>query len=273
MNMQSRTVFGARWNLQRGQAMAEFVTLAAVIVPMLLLFPVVYKLIDMMQTTEQAGRYVAFEHTVHPIGTVHAKSSETLATEVGRRLFSRSDSQMLTGEGMSQDDAERLPLWRDLWGRHMVDPAQDFGNRVEINNFNAVHALVPFGSNLAHSGSGFGLRQDRMAVASVSVDPNLLPRLQPFDTMALRLNRKGAVLTDTWAAQGPGDVRRRFDDMGLFYNPLGQINEVLTPFGHLLDVVSDEPIRDNGGFSGDGAWELLPCDRVRGNDRDCNGTR
>ena len=46
---------------QRGQSIAEFVTLSAVMVPLLLIVPLVGKYMDIAQTTAVASRYVAFE--------------------------------------------------------------------------------------------------------------------------------------------------------------------------------------------------------------------
>lgn len=245
---------------QRGQALTEFVVLAAVLVPMLLLFPVVSKYVDMMQATEQASRYVAFDGTVNLVGTPQQKSSTTLSTEIGRRFFSRSGTLLLTGEGVTDADAERLPLWHDTWGRAMVDPSSDVGTRVSISNFNAIPSMVLGGSYLAHS--EMNLARNRQAVATVSVQPNALPRLAPFDNQNLRFNRTTSVLADAWTASSEDDARLRFSHMRLF-NPLGNVREILDIVGTLPTVVADEALTGDG-FNGLQGWHTLPCDRLQG---------
>ncbi len=243
----------------RGQALTEFVVLCAVLVPMLLLFPIVYKYIDIMNAGEQASRYVAFESTVHTAGTAGQKSPEQLSTEIGRRFFSRPGSSIDTDEGVTNESAERLPLWNDAWGRALVDPQSGVGARVNVRDFNAIPSIMVGGSTLAHG--QFQLPQNRQAIADISIQPNKLARLAPFDELNPLINRTTAVLGDPWTASGPDDARRRFENLGVIYNPLGAIRILMDFTGQLPRLVADQPMTGDG-FRGPDAWYELPCDRI-----------
>ncbi len=245
----------------RGQAMTEFIVLCAVLVPMLLLFPIVYKYVDLMQAGEQASRYVAFEGTVHAIGTAGQKSAEQLTTEIGRRFFSRSGAEVLTREGVVNDDGERLSLWEDHRGQTLVSPQSGAGARVQIRDFNAMPAVVVGGDRMAHE--EFNLPRHRQSVADISFVPNALSGLAPFDTVRPTIHRTTALLGDAWTAAGPDDARRRFEDTSPLVNPMGPIRFLLDLTGQLATVVADDPFRPDG-FYGDAAWYELPCDRIRG---------
>ncbi len=253
----------------KGQAATEFVVLCAALVPLLLLFPVVYKYLDIMQATEQASRYVAFEGTVNLVGTYSEKSVQTLNTEVARRVFSRADAQVLTSDGVSDEASERLPLWSDVRGRPMLEPETSIGSNLDLLGFNTVSRLVPAGSYLTYS--EFGFERNRLSVGTVSVAPNRLPGLSPFDVVNPTINRKTAILVDAWTAAGPGDTEMRFGNM-TWLNPLGLARPLFDIVGTLPDLVSD-PMITGDGFRGPQAWDALPLcryqDRGAGN---CTGS-
>ncbi len=245
----------------RGQAMTEFIVLCAVLVPMLLLFPIVYKYIDLMQAGEQASRYVAFEGTVHALGTGQQKSPDQLATEIGRRFFSRAGTEVLTSEGVSNDSGERLPLWEDHRSQTLVSPQSAAGARVQVRDFDMMPAVVVGGDRVAHE--EFNLPRNRQSVADISLVPNALSGLAPFDTVRPTIHRTTALLGDPWTAGGPDDARQRFDDLSVVLNPMGPIRFLLELTGNLSRLVADEPFRPDG-FWGDAAWYEIPCDRIRG---------
>jgi hypothetical protein len=242
-----------------GQATTEFIVLCAALVPMLLLFPVLYKYLDMMQSSEQASRYMAFESTVNLAGTYGEKDLQTLTTEVARRVYSRADTQALTLDGVSDDGGERLPLWDDPRGRAILEPVSSIGASNELRDFNAIPSSVPFGSYLAHR--EFGFERDRLTISTVSVAPNRLPGLNPFDTVNPTINRKTAILVDAWTAGTSDDTSMRFSNMR-WLNPLGVGRALFDIVGTLPDLVSD-PLITGDGFRGPDAWDTVPCERIR----------
>ncbi len=244
---------------RKGQATTEFIVLCAVLVPMILLFPIVYKYIDIMQSTEQASRYIAFENTVNIAGTPGEKDVQTLTTELARRVYSRADAQVLSMDGVSDDPRERLPLWSDGRGRPLLGPEYGIGAYQEVQGFNTVSRLVPFGSYLTYS--EFGFERNRLATATVSVAPNRLPGLNPFDSVNPVINRKTAILVDAWGATSTGDAEMRFGNMR-WLNPLGLGRPLFDVVGRLPDTVSD-PMITGDGFNGPSAWEFVPGCRIR----------
>ncbi len=73
---------------QKGNALVEFAVGAAVLVPMVFFIPAIGKIGDVNQSTEQAGRYAAWERTV---SATDNKSDAVLEKEVRNRFLASPD--------------------------------------------------------------------------------------------------------------------------------------------------------------------------------------
>lgn len=241
---------------QLGQGTTEFIVVLLAAVPMFLLFPLVGKYIDLMAVTEQASRYVAFESTVHVPGTAQAKSDATLQAEVARRFFSGTQTTIITGEGPQEIAQDHSNVWVDHHGtRFLQNLANDVTVKTEVEDFDTLPLASPVVADMH-------LPERRMTVATVTVRPHNLPDVPPFDRLNLHIRRKTAVLSDAWTGKDRDAAKDVVESMKVFY-PTNEENfaKLQTWFGQLSTALGDDPI-PNG--MPDAAWDLLPCDRIKG---------
>jgi hypothetical protein len=213
---------------QRGQSTVEFVVLAMVLVPLLLIVPLLGKYMDIAQTAAVASRYVAFEGSVrHSTSNGGWKDDATLAQEVRRRFFSNSDAPLKSGDAAGDFNADRNTLWFD----HRGDPLlPEFADHVGVSTTRESLAQ-PFGALYAAS---LGLPDDTLYTGRVQVDVADIAGLQPFDTLGLSIARSTSLLVDPWAASGAAMVEKRIRNDG--WNPAG-------PFPwKALEVLGGNPV-------------------------------
>lgn len=89
MNLLNRARYPRR---QAGQALVEFLAMAAPLLGLFLLMPMIGKYQDIAHATQMASRYAAFDATVHNDAAGSSKPPAQLAAEVRRRYFSRPDA-------------------------------------------------------------------------------------------------------------------------------------------------------------------------------------
>jgi hypothetical protein len=214
-------------NSQKGQSTIEFVVLAFVLVPLVIIVPLLGKYMDLAQTTTVASRYVAFEGTVHHGSSLANtgsgggwKTDEQLATEVRRRFYSRNDLGINTNDVAGEFDGDRNPLWVDHRGNHLLPRFNQIAVQAQRNNLNQ-----PFGATFA---GVFGLDQNNLYTGNVGVTVANVPAIglafdkskadgsgaKAFDNLNLQINRTTTVLVDPWAATGPEDVKGRIEGAG-----------------------------------------------------------
>lgn len=236
---------------QRGQATTEFVVIALVLVPLFIAVPLVGKYIDLMQATESASRYVAFEATVRNSSSSWKPDAE-LATEVRRRFFSNSDAPVKTNEVAGDFTAHRNPVWSDRTGKAFIEKFQDgVGVATGVANKNAIAATVPFRSAL-------GLSDDNLFTARVTSTPLKLADFKPFDTADMKTTRTTVILADAWTARNPTSIRDKIEGSALIY-PLGAAKPIVDFIGMLPATVFDPPL-----VVGNFDWDIVPCDRLIG---------
>lgn len=86
-----------------GAALTETFILSVVLVPMLFLFPLIGRIGDLKSTTDQAGRYLAWEHSV---GSGNSGRQDVVA-----RFYEQPGAAILTGQRSRNGDQAFLPLW------------------------------------------------------------------------------------------------------------------------------------------------------------------
>ncbi len=236
---------------QRGQAMVEFAVVALVLVPLFIAVPLVGKYIDMMQTTELASRYVAFEGAARN-NTNSWKTDTELATEVRRRFFSNPGAPLKTGDVAGDFAAHRNPIWSDHAGRPLIANTTDVGVRTTV----ASNSVIP--SSAAWFRSSLGLSNANYYSAFVSVTPAPVANFAPFDTISLATTRRTVVLVDSWSARNLADVRGRIEGSGRAY-PIDLAAPLINAIGFIPSTVFD-PALVVSAFD----WDAVPCDRLIG---------
>lgn len=239
-----------RGRRQAGQSTVEFAVLALALVPLFLLVSLVGKYIDMMQTTEEASRYVAFEGAARNSSSTW-KSDAELAAEVRRRFFSNSDAPVKTGDVAGDFTAHRNPVWTDAKGRPLIASfADDVGVRTSVAGLNAIASAMYAGS--------LGLSHDNLYTAKVTLRPANASGPAPFDAIGLSTTRKTVLLADAWTARGPAGIRRKIEGVAAMY-PIGHMRAFIGVAGLAPALVFD-PALEVGNFD----WDVVPCDRLIG---------
>jgi hypothetical protein len=242
---------------QRGQSTVEFVVLALVLVPFVISLTLLGRYLDVMNATEQASRYVAFEGMARNSSSSWKTDTE-LAEEVRRRFFSNSDSSIKTADTAGDFAAHRNPLWTDHRGRPLLD---DFSEQVavqtRVEGRNAIAAARP----LAES---FNLPDQNWYTGTVTVRPRNVPGFAPFDALNLNVQRRTVLLADAWTARNTGDVRSRIEGSTLAF-PSGELRQRLNQPLPLMDLIGDIPtlVFDPALRLGElPDWDVVPCDRL-----------
>jgi hypothetical protein len=241
---------------QRGQSTVEFAVLALVLVPLVISLTLLGKYLDLINTTEQASRYVAFEGVARNSSNSWKPDAE-LAQEVRRRFFSNADAPIKTGDTAGDFTAHRNPMWTDHTGRPLLDSfAEQVGVQTRIEGRNAIAAARPFASS-------FDLPDQNWYSGTVTVRPRDVPGFAPFDALNLRIQRRTVLLADAWTARNAADVRSRIEGSTLAY-PIGQARRDLNSPLPLLDLMGDIPtlINDPALRFGEFEWDVVPCDRL-----------
>ncbi|NEX61128.1 hypothetical protein [Noviherbaspirillum galbum] len=218
--------------MQGGQALVEFMALALMIFPILLLLPMIGRIQDIAHSTLMASRYAAFDATVNNDALGAWKDPAILANEIRRRFYGKADAP-IRSDGADGDSAtDGNPSWVDPFGRPLVkDAGKDvvlgFGSDDAINQaagFSPASDGAPFrpraGGRLADVAGSLGLASRGILTASVSVSLANLPAgiemVKPFDGIGLSIRRHTSLLPDTWVATGPAQVQARIAAPAIF---------------------------------------------------------
>jgi hypothetical protein len=237
--------------LQRGQSTVEFVVLALVLTPLFIAVPLVGKYIDLMNATESASRYVAFEAMARNSASSWKTDAE-LAAEVRRRFFSNSDAPIKTGDVAGDFAAHRNPMWTDHTGRPFMSRfADDVGVQTQVDSRNALAAAV-----LADP---LGLSERNWYTASVTVRTAAIPEFAPFDAAGLTISRRTVLLADAWTARDAAQVRSRIEEGAPYTYPPRAMREAFDIIGTIPATIYDPRMR-----MGDHDWDVVPCDRLIG---------
>lgn len=209
---------------QAGHAVAEFIAMSAVLVPMALLVPALGKIADMNHAAIESSRYVAWERT---IASEADKDDATIAEEVRRRFFSNTDAFIFTNEGSQSGDDQRQQLWRDHRGNWMLRGYNDVTIQTADNDTpgSAAGMVADLMSGFMNAMGSFsgdddtGISGRGLFRADVNVNVGSIP-LAPFDTgincagdqtnaTFLCIRRHNVILGDTWASGSSSQMERR----------------------------------------------------------------
>ena len=194
--------------LMRGQALTEMAVMAAVLIPLFLLIPVVAKYGHIQQMAQQAARNAAWEASV---SSNYALPNRAQAErEALDRNFALADAKIRSnvptgngngefGDAMLGTFSGRKLLERDNLQVRSVSQTESPGYVDEAQQ--AVKLVAP----------GFSLNSESYVTAQVRLNirdlklANGSPAryLQPFDNLNLVLDRKQTLLVDAWNASGP----------------------------------------------------------------------
>lgn len=236
---------------QSGQSTTEFVVLALVLVPLFIAVPLLGKYIDIMQTAEEASRYIAFEGASRNSSSAW-KADADLAIEVRRRFFSNSNAPVKTDDVAGNFTANRNPIWSDHTGAPLLDNFErTITVQTEVADKNAIAATWPYRGEL-------GLTNSNLYTAMVTVKPADINPIAQFDSIVLSTTRKTVLLTDAWTAKNTATIRSKIEDSLLIY-PIGKVREIVDVIGLLPTVIFD-PALKVGNFD----WDIVPCDRLIG---------
>jgi hypothetical protein len=226
-----------------GQALTEFCVLLTALSPLVLLIPLLGKFLDLVQTTQVASRYVAFESIAHDPLNGRLRDDQ-IAADVARRFFNRSDAPIRTNEPAGASPAEQNGLWVDHRAVPMLtEPARD------VSVITRVATRDPFPLARHWWNDALDLRARNLVSGSVEVRPASLPAVK----------RQTGLLVDDWSALGTRDVQLRVEHSGPTVYPSGEIDSLLTFAGQFPRLLTDEPLQP-----GLRDWEVVPCDRLAG---------
>ena len=196
----------------RGQSLIEFLVAGIVIIPLFLLVPLLGKYLDLKQTSIAASRKLAFECTVRYEDCAQLNANPSFADEIRTRYFSGNNADVLSNDRPRADviDAgEGSPLWVDRQNRPLLERFSDVGIRADARDLNpgiASAANVP-GVGVGPSRFGLDLRRgmfDGRVQVRVGRERGRANFLEQLDSLALTMQFHTAILSDAWAAKGPG---------------------------------------------------------------------
>ncbi len=208
-----------------GQAMAEFLVVCLVLIPIFLAIPLLGKYMDINHSAAQGSRYVAWERTVW---TPNAKGNTALQNEVRNRIFTAPGTPLSVSDG-SGPPARYNPLWTDPSGNSMLASYDNVTAQTEsgqgqtspgiiyntvfnflVNMFNTVAGwLESFGD--VHK-SQFQVNIKGMYSSTMSVNvaqqgspggSGMIPPLLYVAPITI-IPRSNVIITDAWQVSGPG---------------------------------------------------------------------
>lgn len=201
--------------VQRGQALTEMAIVAAVLVPLFLLVPVLAKYIHLRQTAQQAARGAAWEATVtQDYGIPNRPGQQALLLD---RHFGSATAPILSRASGASDDAAVGNVMMNMHsGRALVTRGDvelgSYGNEAAPGPLSQITGLLsemPFGWSTPNANGLVTARLTAMPQNLRNSDGSRPRFLAPFDDIDLRMRSEHSVLADPWnASGGAGDGPR-----------------------------------------------------------------
>lgn len=200
--------------LQRGQALAEMAILAAVLVPLFLLVPMLAKYAHLRQTTQQAARGAAWAATVtqnYKTSTLDVQQQRQLLMD---RYFNTADAPIKSAVADGQDNQARLgdTLLNTFSDQPLVERSdiqlQPYKFEKQAGLMEKVTGFIP-----EWLPGNFPPGEERELVTSELVvkardlrtaNGGSATYLAPLDNIGLEFKASHTLLVDTWNAAGNG---------------------------------------------------------------------
>jgi hypothetical protein len=206
----------------RGQALVEFLALALVLVPFLLLLPMIAKYQDIAHAADMAARYVAFDATVNNDATTGWKPDGQLAGEVRRRFFSNATAPVKTNDIPGDFKADQNLFWRDPKDNALIRSFDDdvrisFGESASLDRnagFRGAADGTPFVGHGVMDLGARGVFRGNVSVRVANLPDSLTGPTKSYDrlkSLDLVIRRHVDLTPDAWTASGPGQVASRID--------------------------------------------------------------
>lgn len=273
----------------RGQALVEFVVVSLFfLLPLFLAIVALAKFSDVQHTTQMAARYSAWERTVwyddsgtrfDAINGANQKSATEIAHEVGVRIVndhSQAASVIKNGDRGAASFANGIdPMWRDNGGVAYMRRYEQESHALERTSLSsdvtsaAVHALAVLSIPGVTGSMAPPVPNDTFAVATVGFhdiakDSTSYQRLWPSDGVwagpwnGLDFNATGAILSNTWSANGSGATRAMVAETVPMAQGLGKVAGEAVVLG-MRPWVLTAPEAELGKVAPD----VVPGDRLR----------
>jgi hypothetical protein len=264
---------------QLGNATIETILIATVLVPLLGSLPLIGKISDINNTTNQSSRYVAWEQTV---SNGSGKSIEQLQTEVYNRFYARPDLQIRTNRSTLSGEDQRNHFWTGYGTTEdgEVNQMVSYGSGVSISHSNESPdslagtlstGIARIGQTMARfTGGEWDIEEAGLYTATVSVDVANNDYLSSgtncqnneSEDVSSCVSRSNAIFVDAWNVENADHAEERTKSFvpaaGL--EELGgaavQIVGMVPFFADIGTLETDE----NGGF-GYVDSEVVPMDR------------
>lgn len=236
---------------QRGQALLEFLVIAAALVPLFLMLPMIAKYQDIAHSTLIASRYAAFDDMVRNAAQNKQKPIEQLQDEVRRRFFSHSVVPIKTNDVSSNFKADQNLFWRGPRDQALIADINDVTvSKAQQKSKDAVGFLHEFG--------GTGMTTTRVNVRLANL-PNDLAFYKPLDAINLVMERSTSVVTDGWSAKNPADADGKVAEITPNVEVLSVLSTVIDPFMTVVEPGVGRPKLGRLEF-----WrDDVPADRLK----------
>ncbi len=262
---------------QQGHALTEFIVIAAVLVPLVLLVPMIGKYQDIRHAVQMGSRTAAFDATVHNDQGAGWKPLDQLSNEIRRRHFASPDTFVRTGDAVSDAPEHRPAHWTDPHGNPLIRSQSDirvrFGETASDDRgagFSAASDGRLFNVNPFASANSLGLGARGVFTADVAVPLANLPAgvrvWEPFDRLDLTMRAHTSVLIDGWTARSPAQVEQRVAGLAPLTGGLAQA--AVNLMGLPVELLELGRLRAPRIGQLDTWRDVVPADRLVGPNRE-----
>lgn len=263
-----------------GQALVEFLGLALILVPFLLLLPMIAKYQDIAHATDMAARYVAFDATVRNDATTGWKPNGELAGEVRRRFYSNPSAPIKTNDTPGDFKAHQNLFWRDPLDNALI---RSFDNDVRISfgdgasqdrdaGFHGADDGTPFLRRSALDLDARGVFRGNVSVNVANLPDSLTGPTKSYEglkSLNLVIRRHVDLVPDGWTAKNADHTASRIDDAeinagSMFRDePFNLVPEAVDAAALLMELPSGCTSHCGPKIGKLDHWkEVVPADRV-----------
>ena len=258
--MAGRAWHGPEGLNQRGSILAEFLVVAsAVLVPLAILMPILFKYIENRQYVEQAARYAAWERTAyylsapdHLPSSTPVKGAAAIQREVDNRILADGRAP-IRREQRNTDHEEELNPNLTYWDRsnHFMEALYEPESGGGLEQWASVtidneglggqisEAITRFSTGLIEFGSsGFYLTNDGQYRSEVSLRLAEVDFFPELDAAPITMSRANTLVADGWTQGGPesaASAARSLNILGKWGD--GKLTDVLNLAAGILSYI------------------------------------